>query len=82
MYADEFELPPSQSATPAKGGAAKGKAAKGAAAAKVSAAAQQPVASPGKRTRTSRHSAVAAAAEPVADESPAKKQRHASSRRG
>ena len=61
MYADAFELPPSQRATPAKAAAGRG----GKAAA--------PGKSPGKRTRTTRHSAVAAA--PVAEESPAKKAR-------
>lgn len=61
MYADAFELPPSQGPTPAKAG--RGAAGK----------------SPGKRTRATRHSAVAA--EPAAEESPAKKQRRAPARR-
>lgn len=65
MYADAFELPPSQSATPAK---ARGK--KGASA--VAALAELPSKSPGKRTRTTRHSLAAA---PPVGESPAKKLR-------
>lgn len=75
MYADAFELPPSQSSTPAKGrrGPARkeGKAGKPAAA---GSAAALPAKSPGKRTRSTRHAAVAAAAAPV-EESPAKKAR-------
>ena len=67
-YTDAFELPPSQGPTPAKAGKA-GKAGKAASA----------LTSPGKRSRSSRHAAVAAA-EPVAEESPAKKQRRASAR--
>jgi hypothetical protein len=65
MYADAFELPPSQSATPAK---ARGK--KGASA--VAALAELPSKSPGKRTRTTRHSLADA---PPVGESPAKKLR-------
>lgn len=68
MYEDAFELPPSQNATPAKPLAAAAPARGGKAA-----AADLPSKSPGKRMRTTRHSAVAAA--PVAEESPAKKLR-------
>ena len=62
MYADAFELPPSQSATPA--GKTRG-----------ATAAASSKASPAKRTRATRHSAVAVAAPAAAEESPAKKPR-------
>ncbi|PSC69838.1 hypothetical protein C2E20_6723 [Micractinium conductrix] len=77
-YTDAFELPPSQSSTPAakaadKGASKAGKAGKSAAGKAAAAAAAAPAKSPGKRTRGARTAAVAA--EPAVEESPAKKAR-------
>jgi hypothetical protein len=73
MYANEYELPPSQDPTPAKGRAGTSGRKGNKVAALAQAAADELGKSPGKRARTTRHSTLPAA--PSAEESPAKKPR-------